>query len=308
MIRLVMIDPQRVNFADYDGLPWLFGGKVLTQKQEVELAIQQIYAEVSRREELLLQKRARNFLSYNRWVSEAIAKNQASSSDYLPFIIFVIDEMAELVSLFNREDGEEGQKLMESFIQISRAFAKFGVHLLLATQRPSKENGGSFSPHLAANVGVRIAFRTADEKNSQIILGDSYGMASRLAGKGDGYLVCPESEAPIRFQGFWADPDRIIKPWCEKFRGISYTPDPDPRKGWSRGAGIFPEELAIASWEPQLFPIDEDESDPLKKAIARIQQNNPNISESALIEKLKAEGLLKGNWAKCQQIVRGYLS
>lgn len=322
LLRLAMVDPQRVNFADYDGLPWLLGGKVLSTKEDVARVINHIYAEKDRREELLLQHRRRNFLSYNQMVSQAIAQGQASVTDYLPFIVVMIDEQAELKSLFDiiddpdNKDELNGDQLMDSLIQIARAFAKFGIHLIIATQRPSKEAGGAFSSHLAANVAIRIAFRTADEANSQIILGEGYKMASKLRGKGDGYLVSPLHEMPLRFQGFWADPDRVIRPFCEKFRGYQWTPTTDPKKGWCRSGGMYPEELAIARWEPELFPIPDDptmdppvveNSDPIGSAIAQLRHKAPDLSETAIINTLTEKGLLSGQWKKKQETVRKYL-
>lgn len=294
LLRIALVDVQQINFAEYDGHPSLLGGRVLSTADDIESALGHIYALQAERESLMLSCRARDFLSYNQGVTAAIARNEATTEDYLPFILFMVDEQAEASSLFS------GREYTDSLRQVARAFRKYGIHLILATQRPSKETGGAFPPELAANVPIRIALRTSDPTNSEIILGSGYKMAANLAGKGDGYLLCPEYPDPVRFQSYWADPTLTVRKLCDRFRGQRY--------------GQYPEELTNHSLGPDLFPVPEGPETIMERSPdvdPRIQQaiidytqtQSGRVTPTAIINYLSSQGLLKGTWEKKKALV-----
>jgi hypothetical protein len=214
----------------------------------------------------------------------------------------MVDEQAEAFAIL-------GKPYVDSLCQIARAFRKFGIHLILATQRPSKESGGAFPAELAANVPIRIALRTTDATNSEIVLGNGYKMAANLAGKGDGYLLAPEYPDPVRFQSFWADPERIVQQACKhlRFKRVGQYPE-DLGQSSNIGVELFP----VAN-EPENFMESSgnlygNDGDPqIHQAILSfIQTSARPASLTSVCAHLKSQGLIAGTFEKQKAIVQPY--
>jgi hypothetical protein len=302
VLRVALVDVQGVNFIDYDGHPSLLGGRVLRTSEDISTAINHIYAEKDRREELFIDNHVRDFFAYNRGIYQAISQGTASQEDLLPFIVLMVDEQAEAFAML-------GKPYVDSLCQIARAFRKFGIHLILATQRPSKEQGGAFPAELAANVPIRIALRTTDATNSEIVLGNGYKMAANLAGKGDGYLLAPEYPDPVRFQSFWADPERIVQQACKhlRFKRVGQYPE-DLGQSSNIGVELFP----VAN-EPENFMESSgnlygNDGDPqIHQAILSfIQTSARTPSITSVCAHLKSLGLIAGTYDKQKSIVQPY--
>jgi hypothetical protein len=300
ILRIALVDVQGVNFIDYDGHPSLLGGRVLRTSADISTAINHIYGEKDRREELFIDNHVRDFFAYNRGIYQAISQGSASQEDLLPFIVLMVDEQAEAFAIL-------GKPYVESLCQIARAFRKFGIHLILATQRPSKEQGGAFPGELAANVPTRIALKTTDANNSEIVLGTGYKMAGNLAGKGDGYLLASEYPDPVRFQSFWADPERIVKRACEKhrFKRIGQYPE-DIGQSSNIGVELFP----VAN-EPENFMESSgyaNDGDPqIHQAILSFIETSPRTpTMTAVCNHLSSQGLISGTFDKKKSIIQPY--
>lgn len=249
-LRLLLIDPQRVNLAEYNDLPWLYGGQVLSTADDIETAINSVFIEKDRREELLLTydgKNHKNWLNYNRYITKQVQQGKATPADFMPAIAIIVDETHQVKALF----GDDGGLFVSSMTTIAQAFRKYGIHLILCTQRPSKEVGSPFHPQLAANLTDSIALKCKDEVNSAIALA-GHKFAANLGGKGDALLLSQDSSIPTRFQGFFVNPDEV-QAWCDRCR--HYRWDTASSK-LLKGRGEYPEDLgAIRPTSVDLFPL-----------------------------------------------------
>jgi DNA segregation ATPase FtsK/SpoIIIE-like protein len=193
-LRLILIDPKRVEMTCYADVPHL-ACPVVHDVQQAQSALKWAVAEMDRRYRLLEAKRTRNIAAYNE---------QASEAERLPFIVVVIDELADLMMLA----GQVIEKLVCRIAQLSRAV---GIHLVIATQRPDVK---VITGTIKANIPSRVAFAVVSQIDSRTIL-DSGG-ADKLLGSGD-MLFSPIGEnMPLRVQGcFLADDeiDRVVG-WC----------------------------------------------------------------------------------------------
>jgi DNA segregation ATPase FtsK/SpoIIIE-like protein len=201
-LRLILIDPKRVEMTNYADLPHL-ACRVVHDVGEAQSALKWAVAEMDRRYRLLEARRARNIAAYNELVG---------SEEQLPFVVIVVDELADLMMLA----GQVIEKLVCRIAQLSRAV---GIHLVIATQRPDVR---VITGTIKANIPSRIAFAVVSQIDSRVILDG--GGAEKLLGSGD-MLFSPIGEnVPIRVQGcFLADDeiDRVVD-WCRKQAAVHY--------------------------------------------------------------------------------------
>ncbi|MCX6746261.1 MAG: DNA translocase FtsK 4TM domain-containing protein [Candidatus Parcubacteria bacterium] len=176
-LKLIMVDPKRVEMPAYNNIPHLLT-PVITDVKKTVNALKWTIAEMDRRYVFLEKFSKRNIDDYNKVVEEK-----------MPFIIFIVDEMADLMSNM----GHEVEGLIIRLAQMSRAV---GIHLILATQRPSVE---VITGLIKANVPARIAFAVASITDSRTIL--DYSGAEKLIGRGDMLYTCAELSKPKRLQG-----------------------------------------------------------------------------------------------------------
>lgn len=175
-VRFIIVDPKRVDMAPYlDKLPHLLT-PVITDVKEAVSAFQWTIAEMESRYKKLATAGVRNITQYNK----------LSGKERMPFIVFIIDELADLM-LFNPGDVES--KIVK-LAQLSRAV---GIHLIISTQRPSSD---VFTGMIKANIPTRLAFSVASKKDSKIIL-DMPG-AELLQEPGDALFLPPDVAKPIR--------------------------------------------------------------------------------------------------------------
>ena len=177
-LRFIMVDPKRVELTMYNGIPHLLTPVITNTKQTVN-ALKWTIGEMDRRFELLSKTGARNIDSYNK----------KRPKDKLPHIVFVIDELADLMATA-ANDVEAG------IIRLAQMARAVGIHLILATQRPSVD---VITGLMKANIPGRIAFSVASIVDSRTIL-DSSG-AEKLLGRGDMLYSCAELSKPVRIQG-----------------------------------------------------------------------------------------------------------
>ncbi len=186
MLRLIMVDPKRVELSTYDGIPHLLSPVITDNKKSIG-ALRWAIQEMDRRYEVLLGAGVRDIKSYNR------------SEKKMPYILIVIDELADLMTSFGRE--VEG-----SIIRLAQMSRATGIHLVVSTQRPSVE---VITGLIKANITTRIALQVASQVDSRTIL-DSAG-AEKLLGNGDLLFVSAESSKPKRIQGAYLGETEVKK-------------------------------------------------------------------------------------------------
>jgi len=189
-LRMIMIDPKRVELSVYEGIPHLIS-PVVTQNKKAVGVFRWAIGEMEKRYELLQQNGARDIDSFN----EKVAKRK--DGEKLPFIIIIIDELADLMASF----GKEVEGYIVRVAQMARAV---GIHLILATQRPSVE---VITGLIKANITTRVALKVASQIDSRTIL-DTAG-AEKLLGGGDMLFVSPQFSKPKRIQGAFITEDEI---------------------------------------------------------------------------------------------------
>jgi S-DNA-T family DNA segregation ATPase FtsK/SpoIIIE len=189
-VKLMLIDPKMVELAPYNGLPHLVT-PVITDAKQATAALKWVVLEMERRYELFSQQGVRDVGRYNEIYSESPDKPA------LPFILVVIDELADLMMV-------SPQEVEDSICRIAQKARACGIHLLLATQRPSVD---VITGLIKANIPTRIAFSVSSQTDSRTIL--DMGGAERLLGKGDMLFHENGSPKPVRVQGTFVSDEEI---------------------------------------------------------------------------------------------------
>lgn len=188
-VRLVLVDPKRVDFGIFNASPFM-AYKVITDIELASVALRTLVAEMEYRYDILERSNASNIATYNR---------AARPGRQLPYIVAVIDEFADLI-MVNKSD------IGDNIIRIAQKARACGIHLILATQRPSAE---VISGLIKANVPGKIALSVSSSINSKIII-DRTG-AEKLLGKGDMIFISPDIKDGIRLQGAFISDEEIRK-------------------------------------------------------------------------------------------------
>ena len=206
-MKLILVDPKQVEMAPYEDIPHLLT-PVITQPEKTISALKWAVNEMERRYTLLAENKVRDIKTYNSMMSAAgkkvtIADESGIEQQYedgaMPYIVIVIDELADLMMVAARDV----EALIVRLAQKARAV---GIHLVLATQRPSVD---VITGLIKANVPARIAFTVASQVDSRTIL-DQVG-AEKLLGQGDMLLLTPSMSKPKRIQGAWVTDEEVIK-------------------------------------------------------------------------------------------------
>ncbi|MBZ5560350.1 MAG: DNA translocase FtsK [Acidobacteriia bacterium] len=191
-VRMIMIDPKRLELGMYEDIPHLMTPVVVDPKQAAN-ALRWAVREMEERYKTLAAEGVRNIDQYNRNVQQAITEKRTPKDGQepkpLPFIVVVIDELADLMMVASNE-------VEQSIARLAQMARAVGIHLILATQRPSVD---VITGLIKANLPARIAFRVASKIDSRTIL-DGNG-AEQLLGKGDMLLLPPASSRFIRLHG-----------------------------------------------------------------------------------------------------------
>ncbi len=197
-LRLLLIDPKRVELIGYNGIPHLIA-PVVVELDKATQALQWVTREMDGRYRLFARYGARNISEFN-----AKVEGNTDGLQKLPYIVVVIDELADLMMTA----PDETEKVICRLAQMARAT---GIHLILATQRPSVD---VVTGLIKANFPARIAFTVATSVDSRVIL-DSPG-AEKLLGRGDMLFVTPDQPLPTRAQGCYlsgSEIERVVRHW-----------------------------------------------------------------------------------------------
>jgi len=210
-MRLVLIDPKRVEFPVYNDIPHLLL-PVIVDSQKTINALKWLVAEMERRFDILARAQARDIMSYNLQFSDQQPKEDGEKP--MPYIVVVVDELADLMAA-------RGKEVEAGIVRLAQMARAVGIHLVLATQRPSVE---VITGLIKANITSRIAFQVASHFDSRTIL-DAAG-AEKLLGKGDLLFMSAESAKPRRIQGVYAS-DKEVKKVVDFIRKQNIEVDDD---------------------------------------------------------------------------------
>ena len=206
-MKLILVDPKQVEMAPYEDIPHLLT-PVITEPEKTISALKWAVNEMERRYKLLAAEKIRNIKDYNQKLQSrgkkiAIADENGNVQEHedgsMPYIVIVVDEMADLMMIAKRDV----EALIVRLAQKARAV---GIHLVLATQRPSVD---VITGLIKANVPARISFTVASQVDSMTIL-DQAG-AEKLLGQGDMLFYTPSMSKPKRIQGAWVTDDEVNK-------------------------------------------------------------------------------------------------
>ncbi len=206
-MKLILVDPKQVEMAPYEDIPHLLT-PIITEPEKTISALKWAVNEMERRYKLLAGEKLRDIASYNKKVQSGGKKISVEDEDgnmqqvdegAMPYIVIVIDELADLMMVAARDV----EALIVRLAQKARAV---GIHLVLATQRPSVD---VITGLIKANVPARIAFTVASQIDSRTIL-DQMG-AEKLLGQGDMLMKTADMSKPKRIQGAWVMDEEVIK-------------------------------------------------------------------------------------------------
>ncbi|MEW6982900.1 DNA translocase FtsK 4TM domain-containing protein [Colwelliaceae bacterium 6471] len=211
-VRMIMIDPKQVELSVYDGIPHLLS-EVVTDMKEAANALRWCVGEMERRYQLMSKLGVRNLKGYNEKVAKAIKAGEPiidplwqpsdafsqtpPTLEKLPSIVIVVDEFADMMMIV-------GKKVEELIARIAQKARAAGIHLILATQRPSAD---VITGLIKANIPTRMALRVQSRIESRIIL-DQQG-AEQLLGMGDMFYLPPGEAVPIRVHGAFVDDHEV---------------------------------------------------------------------------------------------------
>ena len=265
-VRLILVDPKRVELGMYEGIPHLFT-PIITEPKLAANALRNAVREMERRLKLLASRSVRNIEQYNKLFEGTMPSlfDDGTQEEPLPFIVIIIDELADLMML-DRANVEES---ITRLAQMARAV---GIHLVLATQRPSVD---VITGLIKANVPTRISFRLATKVDSRTIL-DTNG-AEALLGRGDMLFLPPGTSRLMRLHApfvseketaavvaFWKDQGQ-----AEYVEGFLESPKEERQNNFEAGSG------------------DEDENDPMFDDAVRLVFEFGKASTSLLQRRLR---------------------
>lgn len=195
-VKLVLVDPKKVELSMYNGVPHLLA-PVVTDARKANIALKKIVVEMERRYDEFERTGTKNIEGYNKYIDKQNELNPNEPQKHLPFIVVIIDELADLMLVAAKE-------VEDSIMRITQMARAAGIHLIVATQRPSTD---VITGVVKANIPTRVAFAVSSQIDSRTIL-DMAG-AEKLLGKGD-MLFLPQGEnIPIRVQGTFISDEEI---------------------------------------------------------------------------------------------------
>ena len=295
-VKLVMIDPKKVELTGYNGLPHLLT-PVVTDPRKASIALQRIVAEMEDRYNLFEEHSVKNIEMYNAMLEKKNAKMaEESQHPLLPYIVVVIDELADLMVVARKE-------VEDSIMRITQMARAAGIHLIVATQRPSTD---VITGVIKANIPSRISFAVSSQIDSRTIL-DMAG-AEKLIGKGDMLFLPMGESVPQRIQGAFIDENETEKlvDYCCKQHKAQYDERFDLEKVPQGGSG------------GNVDANDVDNDDPLyidavefvcktKKASASLLQRRFKIGYNRaanLIDKMEERGIVgPGQGSKPREVL-----
>ncbi len=205
-VKLVLVDPKQVELSNYNGIPHLLC-PVVTDPKKASLVLQKVVAEMDKRYKILAEKGVKKISDYNAKIEKENEKNPDNPQPKMNYLVVIVDEMADLMIVARKE-------VEDSIMRITQLARAAGIHLIVATQRPSTD---VITGVIKTNIPSRIAFSVASYIDSRTIL-DAPG-AEKLLGKGDMLYLPMGANNPTRIQGCFISDDeieRIINYVCKQ--------------------------------------------------------------------------------------------
>ncbi|MCL2332903.1 MAG: DNA translocase FtsK [Actinomycetia bacterium] len=196
-VRLVLVDPKRVELSTYNGIPHLYV-PVVTDPKEAASALAWAVTEMERRLKTLQKAGVRNINEYYRFLDKSqSSQDRPDWASDMPLLVIVIDELADLMMA-------AGKEVEQSIVRLAQLGRAAGIHLIVATQRP---DANIVTPLIKANITNRMAFNVPSAIDSRVILGQSG--AEALTGLGDMLFLIPEWPKPKRIQGCYVSEEEV---------------------------------------------------------------------------------------------------
>lgn len=211
-VKLVLVDPKKVELTNYNGIPHLLC-PVVSDPKKASVVLQKVVAEMEKRYDIFAEKEVKNIAGYNDLIEKERKKNPDINTTRMPYIVVIIDELADLMLVASKE-------VQDSIMRITQMARAAGIHLIVATQRPSTD---IITGVIKNNIPSRIAFSVSSAIDSRTIL-DASG-AESLLGKGDMlYLPMGESHT-TRIQGCFISDNEISKliEYCKAQAQVKYN-------------------------------------------------------------------------------------
>ena len=260
-VKLVLVDPKKVEMSMYNGVPHLLM-PVVTDPKKASIALIKMVSEMERRYNLFEETKTKNIGDYNKFVTERKV-NMNGTLEKLPYIVIIIDELADLMLVAAKE-------VEDSILRITQMARAAGIHLIVATQRPSTD---VITGVVKANIPSRISFAVSSSIDSRTIL-DMTG-AEKLLGKGDMLFLPMGENTPVRIQGAFVSDEEILKI-------VDYTV--------SQQKAQFDNRFSVETSATKMHDDDNEEEeyeDPLYKDIVEFVVKTGKASASLLQRKYK---------------------
>ena len=294
-VKLILVDPKKVELSNYNGVPHLLA-PVVTDPKKAAATLRETVLEMERRYDLFAGANVRKIETYNQYVEKKNQENDAEHQlEKLPYIVVILDEVADLMMVASKD-------VEDCIMRIAQLARAAGIHLIVATQRPSTD---IITGVIKANIPSRIAFAVSSSIDSRTIL-DCTG-AEKLLGKGDMLFLPMGSNSPIRVQGAYVDDSEVeaITYYTTKQQEASYD---------ERYTNVKPISAVAASKEEQ----EDEEYEMCRAFVIQAQKASTSLLQrqfrigynkaARIIDQLEADGIIGPQiGSKPREVyVRGY--
>lgn len=294
-VKLILVDPKKVELSNYNGVPHLLA-PVVTDPKKAAATLRETVSEMERRYDLFAGANVRKIETYNQYVEKKNQENDAEHQlEKLPYIVVILDEVADLMMVASKD-------VEDCIMRIAQLARAAGIHLIVATQRPSTD---IITGVIKANIPSRIAFAVSSSIDSRTIL-DCTG-AEKLLGKGDMLFLPMGSNSPIRVQGAYVDDSEVeaITYYTTKQQEASYD---------ERYTNVKPISAVAASKEEQ----EDEEYEMCRAFVIQAQKAGTSLLQrqfrigynkaARIIDQLEADGIIGPQiGSKPREVyVRGY--
>ena len=266
-VKLIMVDPKKVELGIYNGIPHLVT-PVVTDPKKASIALKKAVSEMERRYDLFEETGTKNITGYNKIIEE---KNKTLPDDEkmrkMPYWVIIVDELADLMLV-------AGKEVEDSIMRITQMARAAGIHLIIATQRPSTD---VITGLIKSNIPSRISFAVSSQIDSRTIL--DMGGAEKLLGKGDMLFLPMGENAPVRIQGAYISEEEIK-------RIVDHTVK-EQKASYDEGFLSTPEDVDQEIKNNPVSNVKEEYDDPLYNDIVEFVVTSGKASASLLQRKFK---------------------
>ena len=283
-VKLAMVDPKVVELSCYNGVPHLMC-PVVSDPKQAAILLQKMVNEMEKRYHMFANTGTKKIEGYNEYVEKWNKSHPDELMEKMPFIVIIIDELSDLMMVAAKE-------VEDSILRITQKARAAGIHLIVATQRPSTE---VITGLIKANIPSRIAFAVGSGIDSRTIL-DQVG-AEKLLGKGDMFFLPIGMNSPIRIQGSYITDDEIDKiiKFTKEQQEASYSDDFMKLEVEKEPSGDEDDDMNVSTEGDSLYDEITDFVIKTQKASASLLQRKFKIGynkAATMIDKLEEDGII----------------